>query len=831
MNTQLLFYSLRISAVSLIFSVSLLADDIAWDGDGVPNASGEWEVGANWAGDTVPSAGDDAQLLDVTGGTRTVTISEGVPQTISQLTMKQTTIGGINILTLEDDLTISGTSAGALNVFDLDASAGADALVLNIADGSTLLMENTNTNTTSSVNAFFEGTLNLGVGSTYRVEAIGGSTSDINDGVFFSGPINATGAGAEIQYESTRGWIGDTTPDGNFVDGPVTVSGVGSSLAFRALQWNGSSSVISSFNGGLIFRGDDGAGNAVSVGTGSTLNLVAWASTFAFENNVELLAESGEDAGGILALGSSDSNAKTTTVDFLDGFDLGAGSRVEASDGSVNVNLAGTLSMAEGSEFLVKFLGSQGSVEFVNAGDFDMDGSMVNLDWAATSSNTSSGTRGFTNTGNWTLRNGASLSFISSSGRPTNGGFGFGKDNENSGTLSIESGSSLGFQDFYNTGTVNAGSSTGGVSEATVYLGSPENTFRSVSFVNGRDLEGVASAGTLNIRGNAVLGRTVYESSTTTLDNGSASSVGSSIHVGDGTTPVTFTVSNRHVVLNNYEGNQLAVRSGGTLLLTSTAPATSTGSVAINNDGTIVHAGTIQMQSNFWADRDIVTSSTGTYRVSGEEAVLEAMPGPTSGSNVLSLDFTVAGQFSGDSASDRMTYVNSSGRSSETYLNMAVTGGEITPGAGSGGSGVSSIGSLELVDANATLSSGSLMTFDIGGTQASGLYDVLTLSLDTAGSGAILDLGTDTILDIQMVNGFLPGEEQVYTIVGAASVTGTFGGLLYNGEAVTDEYSVNYLANGIEVTMSAVPEPTAFAALFGGIALGVVLLRRRKNAL
>src|SRR5690606_35963695 len=97
--------------------------------------------------------------------------------------------------------------------------------------------------------------------------------------------------------------------------------------------------------------------------------------------------------------------------------------------------------------------------------------------------------------------------------------------------------------------------------------------------------------------------------------------------------------------------------------------------------------------------------------------------------------------------------------------------------------GTSSIGMLELVDTNVTLSDiffQNTMEFDIGGV---GVYDNLTLS----GIGGILDLGSGGTLDIWAVDGFTLSAG-TYRIINANSVTGTFGTLNYNGAAANGEY-------------------------------------------
>ena len=90
--------------------------------------------------------------------------------------------------------------------------------------------------------------------------------------------------------------------------------------------------------------------------------------------------------------------------------------------------------------------------------------------------------------------------------------------------------------------------------------------------------------------------------------------------------------------------------------------------------------------------------------------------------------------------------------------------------------------------------------------------------------------GSDDTLDIHIVNGFTTDLPQTYLIMtstNASGRVGTFDTLLYNGAAMTNEYTVNYLANGIQVTFAVIPEPsTAALLMLGGLGL-LVRIRRR----
>ncbi|MBE2204713.1 MAG: PEP-CTERM sorting domain-containing protein [Chthoniobacterales bacterium] len=778
--------------------LGLHAANVTWDGNGTPNASGSWETGANWSTDAIPGTGDGAFLLDVTTGTRTVTV--GTAQTINRLTLTQTTVGAVNQLNINADLTISGNNTP----FVITPTAGQGSIVTNIASGVTLLA----TNATGIATPNFNGTLNLAAGSVFKWQSTNANT-DISAPTF-GGPVNATGSNAQIIFNPYR-----FVSSGGVFNGAVSVSGSGSSLTIQRI--NGAAAITGMTLG---FHGDDGSGNAVSVGTGSVLNFDLNASTANFTKRVSLAA------GGALHFGVGNvSSNSTSTMNLNAGLDMGVGAFARVWDAQTSVTVGGTSTWAAGSEYVLRYARESGTASFTNTGVLAMDDANLTFDWAATSSN--NGARRFVNTGTWTLDNGSEIAFVSTTGRPTNGGYLVGVNNDNSGVLNVQDGSRVGFLTLFNTGTLNAGSSSGGVSEAQVMLGSPDNTFLNVTLTNGVSSTGVAAPATLNFLGNVRLGRTTDNGDqTTTLVNGSGASTGSVVNVGDGATPLTVILSNRNVAVTNYADNTMNLTASGTLHLASTASGTTTaGNTTFTNDGTLNHAGTMLIQGNFTGSRDIAVGSTGVYRVQGAAARITALGGVGSGENVSNTRLLVSGTFTGSSASDVLTFKNATGKPSLNYLVMTGSGAHFTPGNGSNGAGTSSIGSLELVDTNLTLTT-STLTFDIGGTQGSGLFDELTLTLATGSGGAVMALGTDSILDIRMVNGFLPASEQTYQIIGANSRTGTFGTLLYNGAAVSGEYTVNYLSNGVEIVMAAVPEPTSILLTIAG--LFFMLARRRK---
>lgn len=668
--------------IGFLASLTLLNAQAAvvWDGNGTPNASGTWETANNWNPDGIPGVSSSVQLNDVTSGTRIITISSGSPQTIAQLAITQATVGAINRLDINDNLTVAGGSSAPLS-FTIANPAG---VVINVATGKTF-----SASRTSSATSAFGGTLNLlGTGSTFSQTSAGAMTAS------FSGPIQAA-----------------------------------------------------------------------------------------------------------------------------------AGSSLAVSGTSASLSLSGTSSFGTGSNILLQYSTTGGAANFTNSGTLTMDGAILTFDWSATAVTGGNTVRNYSNSGNWTLKNGASVILISTGNMQTGGGFSNLVNNANTGTLNLESGSTLTNRSFFNTGTLNLGSSTAGGSDATVVFGG--EITNDMYLNNGFTAASVASIGTINVNGNTIFGRATPAASTSAiLNNGSASATGSTLNVGDGTVAATLTISNTHATLNNFEGNSVNIRSGGTLLLGSVATGSTLGNAVFSNSGSLTQSGSLQFRSNNSATSTLgqrTFSNTGTHAISGTAATIESLTNSgTGGSGIAAaINYTNSGRLSGATANDKLTYTNTSGTAAVNTLVLGVSG-EITPGNGSNGSGTSSIGALSFENINITLSGSAKLTFDIGGS-GPGLFDTIAL----AGTGGVFNLGSSSILDIRSVNGATPTGS--YLILSANSLSGNFSSLLYNGAAVTDEYTITYLTGGVQLDFGVIPEPSVGLLLLSGLGI-LVFLRRRRTA-
>jgi hypothetical protein len=150
-----------------------VAAPVAWDGNGDSNNSGTWGTTAgnelNWAGDVNPGAGDVAQLLDVTTGTRTVTLAN--PATVQGLTITQSTTGAVNRLDLNAGLTLNTTTP-----FSVTAATGEpQSVVVNFNSASGIVLNQ---------NASYSSTL----AGTWNFQTAGAKlTNEISGNQYFGG--------------------------------------------------------------------------------------------------------------------------------------------------------------------------------------------------------------------------------------------------------------------------------------------------------------------------------------------------------------------------------------------------------------------------------------------------------------------------------------------------------------------------------------------------------------------------------------------------------------------------------------------------------------------
>lgn len=267
------------------------------------------------------------------------------------------------------------------------------------------------------------------------------------------------------------------------------------------------------------------------------------------------------------------------------------------------------------------------------------------------------------------------------------------------------------------------------------------------------------------------------------------------------------------------------IASGAAIKLTTDSANNAGGGssgVLFANSGTLSQAGTVTTNARGSGGTTTLTNS-GNWKVNGIAAVIEK----TARSTAANPTFTnsAAAVFSGATLSDKIDFNHLTTPGTDLAFTNS---GIIAAGNGSNGSGLTSVGTLTLVDFAVTNSvTTSSLTFDIGGTTG-GQFDVLALQ----SSSLVL---TNATLAINLVNGFAPSSSFSLNILTSdvpSSVSGSFVGLTVNGSANSD-YSFSYNATTgigtLSYTASSIPEPSTYAITAGVISLGMVSLRRRRG--
>ena len=414
-----------------------------------------------------------------------------------------------------------------------------------------------------------------------------------------------------------------------------------------------------------------------------------------------------------------------------------------------------------------------GTATFTNSGTLVQNGGNLAFDWID-SVNNSVYSR-FRNNGTWTMTNGAQVLFLRQ-GTPYAGlgGYGSGSGSANYGTMTILDTAALNFNDLLNAGTLNVGGGAGTVRLAPV--GNPPVINNGVN-------------GTINAGGSALFG-TNTETAGIAFNNGSATATGAVFNVGDGTNAAAFTIAYGDARLRNYPSNAVTVAAGATLSVFSFDDGSphpfNSRDAFVTNGGTFTLAGTLQLKPNHGATYHGVYN-TGTVIVKGTNAVLQRMPNAATATSADTEIVTYGGAVFGGGG--KLTYTNSSG-SGNLNTNRVTVAGTLSPG--------DPVGTLELANTAVTITNGTMVVQ---------LYDPDTFDkLKVSGTGARLNLsGTADVLNVSLVDKFRWESVTTFRIYEGGPVSGTFETYLWNGAPRTDEYTVTYGANYIDI--SVIPAP------------------------
>lgn len=300
----------------------------------------------------------------------------------------------------------------------------------------------------------------------------------------------------------------------------------------------------------------------------------------------------------------------------------------------------------------------------------------------------------------------------------------------------------------------------------------------------------IISGGTLSTNvANALPGTTevIISSGTSTSDSGILNINGQNQTVEKLSSSVTGAGTTKGVVMNNGA--------------TSTATLTVTGTSTF--DGTLKN-GTSGSTTRILA---LAKSTGGILRLTGTASTY-------TGGTTVSGGTLLANNASGSATGTGAITVNGGFFGGTGTASGAITinaGGAITPG--DGGAGTFTGGSSLTWNSDNTLAG---MTFDLGVNQAASDQLVLTGAFTKGTGSAFVFNFTDA--------GYTPSF--AYTLVTFGSTTFVAGDFSATGAA--GNFAI--VGNSLQFTLSAVPEPSTYAAIFGALALGVTVIVRRRRA-
>jgi hypothetical protein len=796
------------------------------------------------------------------------------------------------IVTNAANITLTGTGA-------LEDQSGANALVgLNDNASGAGFTINGGANFTTTGAFTNAGTLTVGSGSTF----------------FATGNYNNTGGTTTVQSGGTFSGKG-TVSSGTFTNGGILEATAGNTLDLQSSVANTGGTILATgsgadvlldnttITGGTLTTASGGTITTTNTPTlnGSSAITISSGSALSVANGQIVQATGTITNNGTVSLNSS---GATTELRLTGNTTWGGTGTLSLSNNAGNLIAASAGTDALTNSSTIAGSGTISGLLVKNSGTIDANQSTALIVTPSAGSNTNSKTleataggtldlKGtWTNAGGTITATGAGSQVLLDSSKITGGTLTSASSGlliaENGATISgltISTGSTL---DVNNAQTLNASGTI--TNNGTINLSSTgSNT----------ELVFTAAADTLSGTGKLILGNNAANIVTATSANDvltNSETIQGSGNIGNGnmglvnnpgksiianqSTPLIIDTSSKGF---NNKGT-LSVSTGDTLQITGGSFLNFSGGTLTG--GTYSVAGTLQYNST----TDITTNAA-TISLTGAAAKItdqngnNALTGFTTNSSTGKLTLSTGQSLTDSAAAVTNAGTLTVGKNSKLLLSAAtgtytqsagtttVDGtlqakGGITFNGGSvfGNGGTLSVGTNTVTD-NATFnigdqtmkpgketiagkySQGSIgaLNIDIGGTTAGTQYDQLTITSTASLNG---------VLNLDLINGFVPTLSETFDILNASSITGTFAtingtsingsehfGVVYNSNNVTldvlsgpggtptwgggGQLASNTLASGTNGGVAGTPEPGSLVLLGSGL-LGLASFARRK---
>jgi autotransporter-associated beta strand protein len=171
---------------SSLLLLAATASAQTWDGNGTPNAGGNWSTAVNWNPDTVPTSGNTANLDD-TGADRTIIYDAGASGTLGTLNFNQSSAFA-NILDIQKSLTVT-------NAITLGASSGTERISIGSSSSATFVLTPTGGLTLNPGGELVMTATGNGVSGYFFGNTGGSGTTTIQGGTLTVAPTTGTSTG------------------------------------------------------------------------------------------------------------------------------------------------------------------------------------------------------------------------------------------------------------------------------------------------------------------------------------------------------------------------------------------------------------------------------------------------------------------------------------------------------------------------------------------------------------------------------------------------------------------------------------------------------------
>jgi len=824
---------------------SARAGEYSWQSISATGVS--WSDTANWSLTTVPGAGDTVDLTQ-----RAITTASNV-MALTTATAGVMNIGGNRKYILTGGTLTMNNGLANAKIVETATAAGNDSIASNILIGGNGNLDISNASTSA---------LLLNGGTIYGISGGASALTLTNTtmGTIWLGGLNDNGGTLALVLNAGTGLIKFGISNGSNFSGSITLnsgsaqlvggSGLGNSgnmtiNAGGCLDLAGKTGVSKNFV--LNGSGVNGGGALTSTGTGAT---ISGAVQLATDTTINIASTGSITSTGIISGTGALTFGGGGLLVFSGNNTYSGGNTLNS--GTLRVNAATGLGAATGSLTI-----NGGVLDFQKSGTVGvLNGSsssqIMNTNGSTTATLTTSFASGTGNYAGVISNGGGNPLSVTKAG---NGTLVLSGQNLYTGVTTINGGV-LSANLLADGGLASGiGASGNGAANLVIasgtlqYTGDTAATNRNFTMSGGSATIDASGSGVLTMTGTAAYATANVASTLTLTGSGTAANTYGGVLANNGTKALTLVKNGPGTWAlsgsNTYTGNTTV--SAGELDVNGSLSGSSTVSVAsgatLGGSGTV--GGNVNSTGGSINGSSLIISGTATLTDASTLGGVNTIGGVT-----VSSGFT---QLSGTTSASTLSVAAGASLANNGLIsgNLSVSG--LLKGSGSVNGNLSLSGTLApgnspgstTISGNLTMASSAVLAMEVAGDSAGSTYDQIKVS------GILTLAGT---LDLSTLGGLTAGEQiTLIDNISGSSTKGYFSTIITSGSTyyVTGssgtysffvsqtEYQLNYAANADgdgmnnDVTLamvSAVPEPSTWATLVGGMGLLAGLRRLRRRA-